>query len=143
MKINIIYDSKHGNGEKIAEELMDMIKERGYEAHIYNAKNTKPDKVGEADLYIFGSPTHLRGPSRRMRRIIKKTPFSEKGLKYALFTTSSNGKGKAANKMEKMLDEKGLKKHGTNLDLRLKGKKGPLEEGYRNKIEQFCEEFAG
>ncbi len=143
MKINIIYDSEHGNGEKIAEDLMDMIKEGGNEAHIYHAKKTDPETIGDADLYIFGSPTHLRGPSRRIKKIIKKAPFGKSGSKYALFTTSRDGKEKAAEKMEKMLKERGLKRGASNLHLRVEGKKGPLEKNYSEKIEHFLGEFAG
>ncbi|MFW5945656.1 MAG: flavodoxin family protein [Candidatus Natronoplasma sp.] len=142
MKINIVYDSKDGNGEKIAEDLMDIIKERGNEGHVYNARKTKPDKIGDADIYIFGSPTHLRGPSRRIRRLIKKAPFARKGKKYALFTTSSDGRGKAAIKMEKMLNKRGLRKGAGNLQFKTEGKKGPLERDYRDKIELFLEEVA-
>ncbi len=143
MKINIIYDSKHGNGEKIAEDLMDMIKESGNEGHIYNARRTDPEKIGEADLYIFGSPTHWRGPSRRIRRIIKKTPFAKEGAKYALFTTYTDGKGKATDKMEKMLEGRGLRKGASNLNMKLDGKEGPLEKGHREKVKRFWGEFAG
>jgi len=143
MKINIVYDSKDGNGEMIAEDLMNMIKESGNEGHIYNAKKTKPDKIGDADIYIFGSPTHLRGPSRRIRRLIKRAPFTKKESKYALFTMSSDGSGKAAEKMEKMLKKRGLIKCAANLQFKTEGKKGPLEKDYRDKIELFLEEVAG
>jgi len=143
MKINIIYDSKDENGEKIAEDLMDMIKDRGDEAHMYHAKNIDPENIKDADLYVFGSSTHLRGPSRRIKRIIKKAPFSKKGARYALFTTSSDGKGKAADKMETMLKKRGLRKAASNLHLKVEGKKGPLESGYMKKVEGFLGEFAG
>ncbi len=143
MKINIIYDSKDENGEKIAEGLMDMIKDRGDEAHIYHAKKTEAEKIADADLYIFGSSTHLRGPSRRIKRIIKKAPFSKRGTKYALFTTSSDGKRKAAEKMETMLKKRGLSKAASNLHLKVEGKKGLLEKEYMKKIEGFLGEFAG
>jgi len=143
MKINIIYDSEHGNGEKIAEDLMDMIKDSDNEAHIYHARKTDPETIGDAELYIFGSPTHLRGPSRRIKKMIKKLPFGKSGAKYALFTTSRNGKGKAADKMEKMLKNRGLRKGASNLHLRVEGKKGALEKNYSEKIERFLGEFAG
>ncbi|MEF8832299.1 MAG: flavodoxin domain-containing protein [Candidatus Thermoplasmatota archaeon] len=142
MKINIIYDSRHGNEEKIAEDLMDMIKDEGDEAHIYHAKRTKPEKIGDADIHIFGSPTYIRGPSRKIKKIIKKAPFSEKEGNYGIFTTSNDGGGKAANKMEKMLKKRGLKKAVSNLNLRVEGKKGPLERGHMEKIEGFLGEFA-
>jgi len=143
MKINIVYDGKHGNIENIAEGLMDIIKESGNEAHIYYAKETEPEKIGDADIYIFGSPTHLRGPSRRIRRLIKKAHFAKKGTKYALFTTSSDGREKAAKKMEKMLKKRGLRKGAASLQLKIGGKKGPLEKDYKDKVERFLEEVAG
>lgn len=142
MRINIIYDSKSGKEEKIAEDLMDMIKEYGDEAHIYRAKNTTPEKIGDADLHIFGSPTTMRGPSRNIKKIIKKMPFSGKEANFGIFTTSKDGKGKAADKMEKMLKKRGMKKAVSNLNLRVKGKRGSLEKGHMEKIEGFLGEFA-
>ncbi len=137
MKINIIYDSRYGNEETIAEDLMDMIKDEGDEAHIYHAKRTKPEKVGDADIHIFGSPTKMRGPSRKIKKIIKKTRFSKNGEKYGIFTTSKDGDGKTADKMEKMLKKRGLKKGVSNLNLRVDGKKGSLEKEHMEKIERF------
>lgn len=140
MKINIIYDSKYGNGSKVAEDLMETIKENGLEGHMYSLKDTKPDEIGHADFYIFSSPTHIGGPSRQMKKMIKKGNLPEDG-NYGLITTSKKDGSKAADKMRKMLDKRGMNEKINNLNLRVKSRKGPLEKGYRDRVDEFFGEI--
>ncbi|MFP4000645.1 MAG: hypothetical protein ACLFU5_01935 [Thermoplasmata archaeon] len=141
MKINIIYDSKYGNGKTISEDLMEMVKENGLEAHIYSLKSTNPEKIGYADFFVFSSPTRFGGPSRRMKKMIKKGSLPENG-EYGLITTSKKDGEKTAIEMSKMLEERGMHKKVDDLNLKVKGKKGPLEKGYRDKIKRFYGDIA-
>ncbi len=135
MKIIIISEGKHGNGRVIAEELMGIVKDSGREAHIYSVEDVKPEKIQEGDLYVFVSPTHAMGPSRKMKKAVEKGLFPENGA-YGLITISKKQKRKTARKMEKYLEKRGLSKEVENLHL-LEDKKGNLKKGFRDELEKF------
>lgn len=140
MKINIIYDSKYGNCRKVVEDFMETIKENGLEGHMYSLKDTKPDEIDPAGFYVFSSPTHMGGPSRKMKKMIKKGNLPKEG-KYGLITTSKKGGSKAADKMRKMLNKRGMTEEIKSLNLKVKSRKGPLEKGYRDRIDEFYGEI--
>ncbi|MFP4143419.1 MAG: hypothetical protein ACLFSM_06490, partial [Thermoplasmata archaeon] len=114
MKIIIISEGKHGNGRKVAEDVMGAIKEKGKEAHIYSVEDVKPKKIEKGGFYIFVSPTHTRGPGRKMKKAVKKGIFPD-SAPYGLITISKKQKGKTTEKMEKYLKKKGFSKEMSNL----------------------------
>ena len=139
MKVCIAYESKYGNGKKCVEYLQNIIKAKGHDVDIFSIRNIKPDLLPEADFYIFSSPTHIGSLPWKMRRFLKKLNAKE-GTKYALMTTCINLDTKVIQKMEEILGKKGMIKI-SEIKIKVRGMKGPLEEEYEEKIEKFVEEI--
>jgi flavodoxin I len=67
METLVVYDSKFGNTQKIAETIAEAIKP--YSAvQLYGVDTLVPDKLGAVDLCIVGGPTQAHGISARMRQ---------------------------------------------------------------------------
>lgn len=153
MRIEIYHASKYGNGAEVAEELRRALESKGHQARAQHIKDASPGSLPPADLYIFGSPGRIGKPIGGMRRFLKKVKLPV-GTRYALFSTEAmprpdkNGRMPTEEEIAKwqriqpMMDEflqsNGLKKvAGTKVyvtDL-----KGPLEEGWQKKVEQFAD----
>lgn len=139
MKVCIVYESKYGNGKKCAEYLQSIIKAKGYDVNSFSIREIKPNLLPEADFYIFSSPTHIGSIPWKMRRFLKKIkPKSE--AKYALMTTCISPDTKVIQKMEEILNKKGMIKI-SEIKIKVKGMKGPLEEKYKEKLDAFVEEI--
>ena len=57
MKINIIYESKFGNGKKMLDELSQLLKDKKQQVELFKFTETDPESLPQADLYLFHSPT--------------------------------------------------------------------------------------
>ncbi len=139
MDINIIYDSKYGNGEEVCEYIKDVLEEKGHDSGLYFVREAKVKDLPEADLYIISAPTHIGSAPWKVKRYIKK--ISDEGANYALITTCLDEESKAIEKMRKKLSGTGLKEVGDGLKIKVEGMKGPLEEGYKEKVEDFLDEI--
>ncbi|MBC8387739.1 MAG: flavodoxin family protein [Actinobacteria bacterium] len=141
MKINITYTSKFGNGKKCVEELKGILEKKGQEVEVFSISETKPNKLPEADIYIFSSPVRMFVLPLKMRGFLKRFKPLKSDSKYALMTTYITQEPMAFAKMDKLLEGKGMKKVTTGFCAKVKEIKGPLEEGYRKKLEDFAEEL--
>ncbi len=139
MKINIIYDTKYGNNKKIAEYVKNSLENNNVKT--FFVKDTDPDYIRSADLYIFSTPTQMGKATKKVRRFVKNLKIDGKNVKYGLITTYAKEKTDSLSKLEKMLKRKGCKKAVENLKLKIEGKKGNLEEGYEQKIDKFLEKL--
>lgn len=139
MKVCIAYESKFGNGKKCAEHLKNVVEKKGHEAEISSVRDMKPESLPSADLYVFSSPTHVGGPPGKIKKFLKKMKVHQEGAKYALMTTHMDPNAKTLQKMEDLIKNKGMTKVTSGLQIKVTGMKGPLEEGYEQKIEAFAE----
>ena len=138
MKINIIYESKFGNGKKMLDELSQLLKDKKQEVELFNFTETDPQSLPQADLYLFHSPTRQFMLPLGVRSFIKRfTPPAEKA-KYALSTTYMDPRTIALKKIDAYLQKKGMVKVTEDLKIKVLELKGPLEE-YGEKIEDFAE----
>ncbi|MDH7489013.1 MAG: flavodoxin domain-containing protein [Anaerolineae bacterium] len=62
MSTLVVYDSLHGNTEKIARTVAGVL---GADAQVVRAGQADPAAVAAADLVVLGAPTH--GDARRKR----------------------------------------------------------------------------
>ncbi|MBI0583974.1 MAG: hypothetical protein ISF22_07080 [Methanomassiliicoccus sp.] len=159
MKIELYHASKYGNGAKVADEFKRVMEARGHQVNVYHIDEASVKALPPADLYVFGSPTRFGGPIGAMRRFIKKVDLPP-GTKYALFATHGgvapnkktgrmpteeevNRERKTIPVLEGILAEKGLVKVAdaifTVVPTTLKG---PLEEGWKEKVEGFAARIA-
>jgi flavodoxin len=71
MKINIVYESKYGNGKQCVDHLQNVIRKQGHDVATFSVRETKPDVLPPADLYVFSAPTQIGKPARKMRKFLK------------------------------------------------------------------------
>jgi len=152
MKIEYYHASEYGNGAKVAEEFKKVMAARGIEVNVHHVQDVKPKEIPTADLYLFSSPGRMGKPIGGMRHFLKKIDLPS-GSPYAILVTELNPQpdkntGKMPTeeelgrcqlvipKMIEMLQAKGLKKVADG-KIYVTGIKGPLEEGWQGKVEEF------
>jgi menaquinone-dependent protoporphyrinogen IX oxidase len=153
MRIEYFHASKYGNGAKVAEEFKRLMAARDITVNIHHVREAKPKEMPPADLYLFSSPGRIGKPIGRARRFLKKVNLPS-GTKYALLTTEGAPRpdkktGKMPTEeeqakwqrvrpvMNEILKGKGLVSVAEGRIL-VTGMKGPLEEGWEKKVEEFA-----
>jgi multimeric flavodoxin WrbA len=156
MKIEYFHASKYGNGVKVAEEFKKQMAAKGVDVNIHHVRDAKPKEMPAADLYLFSSPGRMGKPRGCVRRFLKKARLPS-GTKYALLITEAapqpdkkTGRMPTDEEMAKwqrvipimnqILQEKGLVKVAEG-KIQVTGIKGPLEEGWRKKVEVFASQI--
>lgn len=153
MKIEYYHASEYGNGAKVAEEFKRIAETHGVAVSVHHVRDVKPRDVPAADLYLFSSPGRMGRPIGGMRKFLKKIDLAP-GSRYAILATelkpqpnkktgempSEEELGKCQRvipRMNEALQAKGLKKV---LDGKVfvTGIKGPLENGWQVKVEEFA-----
>ena len=150
VKVFVVYDSKYGNTKRVAESIVEGIKEvEGIETAVGYAKEVNPAKLTDYDAIVIGAPNHMGRPSRTMRKFVDR--LAELGLKgkdVVVFGTYA-GKVRAVDRAEKKL-EKTVENKLPNLNLispglsvRVNGITGPIVEGELPKCVDFGKKIAG
>lgn len=139
MKTIVIYDSLHGNTEKIGRAIVEGIPN----SEVKSVKDVDLNQLGNYDLIIFGAPTHGGRPKPEASNFLSKIPSGGvKNKKVAAFDTRAiaeeqkfllkvliNLIGYAAPKIAKKL----VKKGGTLMvqpeGFFVKDTRGPLKDG--------------
>ena len=152
MNIEYYHASEYGNGAKVAEEFKRIMAIKGIAVNVHHVRDAKPREIPSADLYLFSSPGRMGKPIGGMRHFLKKMNLPS-GTRYAVLATELNPQpdkktGKMPTeeelgrcqlvipKMDEMLQAKGLKKIAEG-KIYVTGIKGPLEEGWQGKVEEF------
>ncbi len=156
MKIEYYHASKYGNGEIVAEEFRKLMVAKGVTVNVHHIRDARPKELAPADLYVFSSPGRMGKPIGGVRRFLKKVQLPP-GAKYAILTTEGapvpdKKTGKIPTEeeqarwqriipiMNELLQPKGLKKIAEGKVL-VTGMKGPLEEGWQKKVEDFIKKI--
>ena len=156
MNIAYFHASKFGNGAMVAEEFKKIMAARGITVSVQHIRDANPKHLPEADLYVFSSPGRFGKPKGNARRFLRKVSL-EPGTRFAILTTQ--GAPKPAPKtgtmptqeeqdrwervipvMDELLEAKGLTKAAEGAVL-VTGLKGPLEEGWQNKVALFADQI--
>jgi hypothetical protein len=149
MKIAYYHASKFGNGARVAEEFRKIMAARGVPVSVQHVRDSDPRHLSPADLYVFSSPGRFGKPKANARRFLRKV-ILEPGTEYAILTTQGAPKpnpktGEMPTQeeldrwervipiMNEELDRKGLKRIADGAVL-VTGLKGPLEEGWQQKV---------
>jgi len=151
MTIEYVHASKYGNGVRVAEEFKRLMGAKGVTVNVRHARDAKAKEMPPADLYVFSSPGRMGRPIGRMRRFLKKVRLAA-GTTYALLVTEGaprpdkNGRMPTPEEMarwqrvipimDEILQAKGLVKIAEG-KVQVTGLKGPLEEGWAQKVEAF------
>lgn len=143
MKVCIAYESKYGNGKKCVDYLQNTISKKGHDVEIFSVRETDPNSLPQADVYVFSTPTQIGSPARKMKKFLKKLDVKQEGAKYALMATHLNPDASTIQKMETFLQPSGMTKASEGLMILVTGMKGPLEEGYEKKLDMFANNILG
>ena len=132
MKTLVVYDSVHGNTEKIARAIGDAITG---EVKVLRVGEVSSSELETFDLLIVGSPTHGGRPTQAIRDFIKKAPMSAiEGTNVAAFDTRLSTRlarifGYAAGRIASSLKRKGGALIASPEGFFVEGTEGPLKEG--------------
>ena len=156
MNIAYYHASKFGNGAIVAEEFQKIMAARSVAVSVKHMRDANPEDLPTADLYVFSSPGRMGKPKGNVRRFLRKISL-EPGTRYAILTTQAaprpdkkTGKLPAQEEqdrwervipiMNELLEAKGLTKVAEGAVL-VTGMKGPLEEGWQNKVAAFADKI--
>ena len=156
MNIAYYHASKFGNGAMVAEEFKRIMAARGVTVSVQHIRDANPEDLAQADLYVFSSPGRMGKPKGNVRRFLRKVSL-EPGTRYAILTTQGAPKpdkktGRMPTQeeqdrwervipiMNELLEAKGLKKVAEEA-VWVTGLKGPLEEGWQNKVAAFASQI--
>ena len=146
-KVIVVYESKYGNTKRVAETIVEGINEiERIEAVLKEPKHVEPTEVLDYDVILIGSPNHIGGPTRGIKKFIDKLgKIGLEGKPGAVFDTYMGGDfNKAVRKMEKRINEKvpGLKLITPGLSIKVGGFMGPIVEGELPKCKEFGNKIA-
>lgn len=139
MRYVIVYWSRFGNGRRIVKRLYGVLRERGDEVKVLDARKNEISSLPEADVYIFSSPAEKFTIPKDMRKLMKGLEGME-GKRYGIVNTHSL-KRNWLGKMEKLLKKKKMVKVA-DVDFRVEGdvEHGDgLPEGWKSELENFVE----
>jgi menaquinone-dependent protoporphyrinogen IX oxidase len=158
LNIEYYHASKFGNGALVAEEFKSQMAAKGVTVGVHHVRDVKAGQPAPADLYVFSSPGRMGKPIGSVRRFLKKIALPA-GTKYALLTTEiaprpDKRTGKVPTEaemakwqrvipiMNESLQKRGFVKvaEGT---VRVTALKGPLEDGWQEKITTFVAGLSG
>jgi flavodoxin len=144
MKTLIVYDSVHGNTEKIAKAIGDAIPG---EVKVLRVDEVNSSELGALDLLIVGSPTQGGRPTKAMQGFLSEAPASSlNGVNVAAFDTRMQMKlvgifGYAAGRIADSLKRKGGNLMGRPEGFFVKGAEGPLKESEVERAASWAKEI--
>jgi hypothetical protein len=153
MNIEYVHASKYGNGASVAGEFASLMAARGVTVAVHHIRDVDPSDLSPADLYVFSSPGRMGRPIRRMRRFLQNVRLPG-DTRYAILTTElapkpdkKTGRLPSEEELDKwqrvrpimneILEGKGLVKVGEDTVF-VAGLKGPLEDGWQQKVKAFA-----
>jgi len=146
-KAIVIYESKYGNTKLVAETIIEGLRGvSGVDVVLSEVKEVDLNQLAEFDAILVGSPNHMGGATRSIRKFIDRLgKLNLEGKLAAVFDTYLGGDfEKAVKKIEKQISKKvlGLKLATPGLSIRVEGMKGPITEGELPKCKEFGAKIA-
>lgn len=144
MNALVLYDSKHGNTEKIARAIAAGLKEGGVEPVECRAlaSSGEEDFRGK-DLWVLGAPTHYGSLPFRFSALLKNALQEDHpGVRAAIFDTRMKDFPKGAVvKLRKILEKKNKRIIGEDSFV-VNGMRGPLADGEEERAIRFGKQIA-
>jgi flavodoxin I len=144
MKTLVIYDSLHGNTQKIAQAIGDAI---GGESTVLHASEASSAELKGYGLVFVGAPTHGGRPSPPTKEFLDKLQAGGlDGVKVAAFDTRLPSRwvrifGFAAGRIAKSLERQGGTLMGSPEGFFVEGTEGPLREGELERAAAWAKEI--
>ena len=147
VKVFVVYDTKYGNTKLVAEKIVEgMKKVEGIETTITDVEEVDLEEVADYDAILIGSPNHMGGPVRGIKKLIDKLGKLDLKAKWVAVFDTYTGKDyeKAVKKMEKRIGKKvpALKLITSGLSIKVDGTKGPITDGELPKCKDFGKKIA-
>lgn len=144
MKSLIVYDTRYGNTEQIANAIAEPLGRVG-EAVAKKASETTADDVQWADCVVVGSPTHAWDMTPETKGLFERISWARyHGRAAAAFDTKlvqRTAEG-AAGKIDRALRGAGLRLVAKPQSFFVAGPEGPVAEGEIERARAFGEELA-
>ncbi|MBY9014956.1 MAG: flavodoxin family protein [Candidatus Lokiarchaeota archaeon] len=142
MKVLIIFYTKHGNTQKVAELIADGINSvEGNETEVVNVKDFDLNEIKTYDLILIGSPNHGGRHTKSIKKFISNlSSISVKVNSFAVFDTYMKSDfEKAVKKMEKQIIENlpNSTMALPGLSIKVGGMKGPIVEEVLSKCKEY------
>jgi flavodoxin len=139
MKALLIYDSTHGNTEKVAQAIGEAAS-----VQVLRVSEVNPTDLKGLDLLIIGSPTHGGFPTEGIYRLLK-APLALHNVKVAVFDTRTRTTifGYAAPKIAKSFEKNGANLLAPPEGFFVLGTKGPLVAGEIERAVGWAKDIAG
>jgi menaquinone-dependent protoporphyrinogen IX oxidase len=145
MKVLIVYGTKYGNTEKVANLIAEgLASADDNEVTVKNVKDVKVKKQASYDLILIGSPNHFGRHIGSVKKFINKLPKSQlKANAFAVFDTYITADfEKAVKKMEQQIGDlmPDLPRISPGLSIKVEGtgpSKGPIVEEELPKCKEF------
>jgi flavodoxin len=133
MRSLVIYHSRYGNTERIAQAVARGLSERG-EVRALPLGDLAPGDLARAHLVVLGAPTQMKGIPFSLRSFLRRSPRAWWfGRPAAAFDTRFPGElrrtGSAATKLAGRLERMGALLLVPPESFFVAGMKGPLEDG--------------
>ena len=153
MKGIVVYDTAHGNTQKIGETIAETLREFGVEVDLFDVENMKKFSGLDYDFLILGSPTRFGTMSFTVKSFLGKVKTEDWANKpFAAFDTENpenieksrveNKNWSAAEKIAEKLREKKMNQLLPVLKAKVLGEKGPLVEGEIEQTKEYARQLA-
>lgn len=149
----VIYDTSYGNTKKVAETIVETLKESGIAVEISHIREVKKLSASDYGFLVIGSPTKFGTMSLAMKGFLGKLKGEEWANKpFVAFDTENpeniekarlQNKGwSAGEKIADRLKEKRMNQLLPVLKASVIGMKGPLVEGEVERAREYATELA-
>lgn len=145
MRALAVYDSVHGNTQKVAQAIGDAP---GGQVSVRHVSEVSAADVEAVDLLIVGSPTHGGWFTEAIKDWLDQLPAADlHGIPVAVFDTRtpptilSRIFGWAAPRIAKRLEKTGAELVGEPGGFIVEGIKGPLQEGELERAAGWAQEI--
>jgi flavodoxin len=148
MNILVVYFSKFGNTQKIAQTVAEELEAAGV-VRIVSSDRLAASDLDDVDLVVMGSPTHRMNLPEAVRPVFEKLPKrSLRGARVAAFDTSYQmsaflARFTAAKKLARQLRKLGGKRIVPPETFYVMGREGPLYEGELNRAKEWMATLLG
>jgi flavodoxin len=138
VEILIVYDSRYGHTEKIAQAMGEAIG-----GQVFKVGDVDPSDLEGLDLLIVGSPTHGGFPTEGINGLLK-APSALEGLQAAVFDTRTRRTifGYAAAKMARNVEKNGANLVAPPEGFYVLGMRGPLKDGELERAAAWARDVA-
>jgi len=145
MRAMVVYDSKHGNTERIAEAIAKGLTGSGVSSvTVIWVSKACEDDFHDIDLWVVGSPTRWGGPTFKVRTLLSNAiRYEGKGRRFAVFDTRyEKVHTGASEKLRAILAKGGLTEVIEPEHFVVLGGNGPLKEGEESRAEAYGKRIA-